>query len=255
MSVITRGDNILDLVYTNVPEAFGHCKASNLQPLSDHNLVHTNFKVPAVCSEEADAPPLNALIMGSLTQLSIVAESNVLEERPILLAHWTIQRVSFCCCPFLVMSTSVRYRTRVYRKLYKKDLLNFALCNRNYCEEIIPVLWDYFMLKSGDQLHALNKQNFQHTSFPMLYDLKNEKIDDILTYMSDRLKTLCIHHSINGLEHISVILPSVQSLNFVNVFSHETKWEEISCFSHVVMKIDNCDVNDEHLRKMGSVQI
>ena len=27
-------------------------------------------------------------------------------------------------------------------------------------------------------------------------------------------------------------------------------------FSHVVeMKIDNCDVNDEHLRKMGSMQI
>ena len=29
-----------------------------------------------------------------------------------------------------------------------------------------------------------------------------------------------------------------------------------SCFSHAVeMKIDNCDVNDEHLRKMGSMQI
>ena len=38
----TRGDNILDLVYTNVPEAFGPCKVSNLQPLSDHDWYDEN---------------------------------------------------------------------------------------------------------------------------------------------------------------------------------------------------------------------
>ena len=49
VTVPTRGENILDLMFTNVPEVFSRCTATNIAPLSDHNLLHCTCSAPPVC--------------------------------------------------------------------------------------------------------------------------------------------------------------------------------------------------------------
>ena len=52
----TRMRNVLDLIYTNVPQSMGECNVSNVRPLSDHNLVSTTFTVTENRRDTEDAP-------------------------------------------------------------------------------------------------------------------------------------------------------------------------------------------------------
>ena len=54
VDVPTGGENILDLILTNSPEAFSPCRVANISPLFDHSLVHATYAVPEYCQQPVE---------------------------------------------------------------------------------------------------------------------------------------------------------------------------------------------------------
>ena len=58
----TRGKNVLDLIFTNMPQLFGECSTSIIKPQSDHDLVHFVMANPNIFnfnnSEEHQPAPV-----------------------------------------------------------------------------------------------------------------------------------------------------------------------------------------------------
>ena len=51
----TRENNILDLIFTNVPKALETSSVRNISPLSDHNLVKSKYTIEVQGNEEVQA--------------------------------------------------------------------------------------------------------------------------------------------------------------------------------------------------------
>ena len=48
----TRQRNILDLIYTNTPQDLSSCTVTNIEPVSDHNLVRTQLTTSTNSTED-----------------------------------------------------------------------------------------------------------------------------------------------------------------------------------------------------------
>lgn len=144
-------------------------------------------------------------------------------------------------------------RIKIYQFCYKKELLNIGLCNKKYWNEVLPILWSSFVV-CGNLNIKLYKNNLKHTGIMGFYGMSREEIEDILPFVSVKLKTIIIYQTIDGLLELRKKIPTIQCLELSDVQS--PNWDNIPCFRCLKeLKISNCNVHDDVILKICGAQI
>ena len=138
----------------------------------------------------------------------------------------------------------IEIKAKIYSLCYKKDLLNLALCNKENCEEIIPYLWESFVLCLSDlRQNGFVRQNLKHTMHFISYVGYSEEVDEIMLYTSDRLKKLSIHDAF-------------QEVTSPDASQEVTSWSKISLFESLRhLELSNCVVSDEDINNINNKNI
>ena len=78
----TRGDNILDLIYTSSPTSLNNCETQIMKPISDHNLVKIKYQCDSKNKEKNNQNYMKEIYQHEISKFNFeeAEDEQVLEQ-------------------------------------------------------------------------------------------------------------------------------------------------------------------------------
>ena len=148
---------------------------------------------------------------------------------------------------FGVMPSEIK--VKIFSCCQKKDLLNVAVCSKDLCEEVLPILWNDIKIVWDDLDSSTNNSSFKvlehlrHTSQLRLRDGVNAPEQRIF-YRSlvfgllvrscdpNQLQLLSLVGCIpeDGLQLLAKVVPMIRHFELSSV--KLSAWDSLACFKH-----------------------